>query len=112
MVHTMVHTLVKYMSRLNLYINPKLRATLERIAKIEGKSLTELINYRLEQSLTTEERLGKIPDWLKKHLQDNQDDINAPLPESLQTIEEAIHNLEKIKQALKYLYDQEVKTMM
>jgi hypothetical protein len=100
------------MSRLNLAINPKLRSNLERIAKIEGKSLTELINYRLEQSLTTEERLGEIPDWLIKHLQNNQDALNNPLPEPLKTIEEAIHNLEKTKQTLKYLYDQEVKMMM
>lgn len=100
------------MSRLNLAINPELRSTLERIAQIEGKSLTELINYRLEQSLTMKERLGEIPDWLIKHLQSNQNAINNPLPEPLKTIEEAIHNLEKTKKALKYLYDQEVKTMM
>jgi len=52
--------------RLNLAIESELYHSLKQIAAHKNISVTKLINDRLNQSLTLEERLGKKPEWLLK----------------------------------------------
>ena len=83
--------------RLNLAIDTQLFETLKQIATSKNISVTKLINDRLDQSLTLEERLGKKPEWLEKMeaagVAEWVDFVK--LPESLQWYQDEINHLDE-----------------
>lgn len=112
--------------RLNLAIESELYRTLKLIAAHKNTSVTKLINYRLNQSLTFEERFGQKPEWLIKMeeagLAPDSDsffsDVLAPLPESLRRYQDEINHLdsvinllEKRKEVVQMAFNDEVSRM-
>jgi len=106
--------------RLNLAIESELYHSLKQIAAHKNISVTKLINDRLNQSLTLEERLGKKPEWLLKMEEAGLDRFfpDIPLPEPLRWYQDEINHLDsminlllKRKDAVQTAFNDEVKSM-
>ena len=108
--------------RLNLAIESELYRTLKLIAAHKNTSVTKLINCRLNQSLTLEERLGQKPEWLLKMeeagLAPDRFFPDIPLPERLRWYQDEINHLDSIinllqkrKEVVQMAFNDEVKSM-
>lgn len=106
--------------RLNLAIESKLYRSLKQIAAHKNISVTKLINDRLNESLTLEERLGEKPEWLLKMEEAGLDHFfsDIPLPEPLRWYQDEINHLEsminlllKRKSVVQKAFNDEVKSM-
>ncbi|MDR5020238.1 hypothetical protein RF657_17865 [Yersinia rochesterensis] len=106
--------------RLNLAIEYELYNALKQIAAHKNISVTKLINGRLSQSLTLEERLGKKPEWLLK-MEDAGIDRFFPeisLPEPLLWYQNEINHIDSVislllkrKDIVQAAFNGEVKNM-
>jgi hypothetical protein len=111
---------VMTIQRLNLAIDAELYQLLKQIAAHRNISVTKLINERLNESLTLEERLGKKPEWLLKMEEAGLDRFfpDIPLPEPLRWYQDEINHidatinlLQKRKGVVQTAFNDEVKSM-
>ncbi len=106
--------------RLNLAIESELYNSLKQIAARKNISVTKLINERLNQSLTLEERLGKKPEWQIKMEEAGFDRFfpELPLPKPLLWYQNEINHIDSVislllrrKDVVQTAFNDEVKNM-